>query len=254
MSSPVEERQPPAYHLNKSSSDEEGTVVGDEDNTIRQPPRPHGGLHLNVTRLDSNQDSDNISRFTKSPSQNREQAFRLDDDLRLLQIERQVSNRSKEQREADDAASANGTDLHKEPTNVRRKREEVIDEFDTTTNPVHERNQIYRPPEHPASGVSRFFKRVHNSSVLVRYLIYIIPVVLILAIPLLVGGLVPAAKGDGGAYVGDVKLLWFMVWLEIVWLTLWLGRVRDGHSFCTCQANTASDHCKATTVPCRPHC
>lgn len=27
------------------------------------------------------------------------------------------------------------------------------------------------------------------------------------------------------ATVGDVFLMWFMVWLEVVWLSLWAGRV-----------------------------
>lgn len=43
---------------------------------------------------------------------------------------------------------------------------------------------------------------------------------LILLIPLLLGALLFT-----NATVGGVELVWFMIWLEIVWLTLWAGRL-----------------------------
>lgn len=46
------------------------------------------------------------------------------------------------------------------------------------------------------------------------------PVALILLIPLLLGALL-----FKDATVGGVDLMWFMVWLEVVWLSLWGGRV-----------------------------
>ena len=49
---------------------------------------------------------------------------------------------------------------------------------------------------------------------------YITPPVLILLIPLLLGVFVFKT-----ATVGGVRLQWFMIWLEIVWLTLWAGRI-----------------------------
>ena len=51
---------------------------------------------------------------------------------------------------------------------------------------------------------------------------YIIPVAGLLLIPLLFGALL---YGQDQKTVGGVELLWFSVWLEIVWLTLWAGRV-----------------------------
>lgn len=62
--------------------------------------------------------------------------------------------------------------------------------------------------------------KVHESSIIIRYFTYIIPLVLILLIPLLLGGLVFKDANVGGVY-----LMWFMVWLEVVWLSLWAGRV-----------------------------
>jgi hypothetical protein len=85
---------------------------------------------------------------------------------------------------------------------------------------LHEKAAIYKPPESPNTKVAVFVKRLHQSSFLVRYLTYIVPVVLIILIPLLVGAL-----KYPNASVGGVKLMWFAIWLEIVWLTLWAGRV-----------------------------
>lgn len=273
MATPTREQGPPVYqashNINQSSSDAEGTVVGDDhehnlhqsrsrethtqDSHIPEYPgrrasRAHNRLNLNVSNFDRH-DDESISRFSKSPSQSKEQAHRLDDDLKLLQIEREVDGRIEEERAAEQAA-ATGVPLEKtQSTSVRRersaRREDLQDDFDVATNPLHERAQIYTPPQNPATGVSKFFKRVHNSSFIIRYITYITPIVLILLIPLLVGGLVPGINGAEGAHVGGVRLLWFMVWLEIVWLTLWLGRVCQNlyMEIVNTTADHTTDHC-----------
>lgn len=161
-------------------------------------------------------------RSIKSPSQTREEAHRLEDDLRMLQIEQQISAIAEE-----DEAQARTSNLDRINTNhsVRRERShrsEGVDEFDVATNPLHETAKLYKPPTHPTTALSKFFKMLHHRSFLVRWFTYIVPVVIILLVPLLVGALLPAAQG---ANVGGVTLLWFSVWLLIVWLTLWAGRV-----------------------------
>lgn len=146
-----------------------------------------------------------------SPSQTREKANRLDDDLALLEAEQAVKDTEEENDKQRDAASIGRT---------RSKRSEPVDEFDAATNPLHEQAASYKPPEDPSTSLAKFAKQIHNSSFLVRYFTYIVPIVLILLIPLLLGALVFKE-----AHVGGVSLLWFCVWLEIVWLTLWAGRV-----------------------------
>jgi hypothetical protein len=152
-------------------------------------------------------------RPSRSPSARREQAKRLEDDLAVLEAER-VASRSTHEGDKDARSDAHSL------TRSRSRRAEEIDEFDEATNPLHEKAAVYNPPENPSTGVSKFIKRVHESSVFIRYFTYIVPLVLLLLIPLLVGAL---AYPD--ASVGGVELLWFSVWLEIVWLTLWAGRV-----------------------------
>lgn len=237
MSTPNDERPEPTYHQpsyhlpaynvnphnGERSSDEEGTVVNDhhhgynhsyhdeDDHDNRSESRPHRmGEHLTVDTANDPRYHPTMRDIT-SPSQTRELANRLDDDLELLKIERQISQ------EADtvkDGASHMGR--------ARSRRDETIDEFDIATNPIHEQTALYKPPADPVGKFSQLIKTIHQSSFLVRYLTYILPVVLILLIPLLIGALVSPATS---AVVGGVELMWFMIWLEIVWLTLWAGRV-----------------------------
>lgn len=225
MASPADERDQPKYPIfynghnsnRERSSDEEGTMVGESSYGVDEGVGLAGcekkdQLHVNTATADHATNSD-----LASPSKTREQAHRLDDDLRMLQIERQVSQAAEGRESTEDCE-------HSTVRRERSKREEVVDEFDVATNPLHERAQIYKPPEHPENNFAKFVKRLHNSSFLVRYFTYIVPIVLIILIPLLVGALVnPIANKDPN--VGGVQLVWFCIWLEIVWLSLWAGRV-----------------------------
>lgn len=206
-----------ATHLPRQrSSDDDGTFVGEDlshqhSHTQTQPAngtgRPRSGTHLTV---DTAHDVPPMSSVG-SPSQTREQASRLNDDLTVLQIERGISNTEQIQR---------GHSINRSMTRQRSRREDLVDDFDAATNPLHETAARYKPPENPTTSFSKFFKKVHNSSWLIRYFTYIVPLVLLILIPILLGALV-----FKDATVGGVKLLWFSVWLMIVWLTLWLGRV-----------------------------
>ena len=222
MSTPTEERPEPTYNMhsnmhvnNQQRSSDDNTFVNDDvsphaTQPVREGTRLRSGSHLTVDTAHFEPGGS-----IKSPSQSREQASRLDDDLVLLQLEQQISQQDHLNREQSQTRTVK---------RERSKREEVIDEFDAATNPLHEKTAMYKPPEHPATSFSKFFKKVHNSVWLIRYFIYIIPLVLIILIPLLLGALLfknTTVGGDGG-----VTLVWFCIWLEIVWLTLWAGRVR----------------------------
>lgn len=198
------------------SSDDDGTFVGDDlsqqhsNNQTNHNAgfgRPRSGTHLTV---DTAQDIPRMSSVG-SPSQTREQASRLNDDLTVLQIERGLDASEALQR---------GASLNRSMTRQRSRREEPIDDFDAATNPLHEQAAKYTPPENPSTSFSKLFKKVHQSSWVIRYFTYITPLVLLILIPVLLGALVFKK-----ATVGGVKLVWFSIWLMIVWLTLWAGRV-----------------------------
>ena len=202
MSTPVEEirqslypQQLPVHDRFCNSDDDEGTLSNDFDRPEEEKTTEHNYLGGKT-----------------SQSQSREEEQRLEDDLAMLQAERKVS-RSQTHHTAGD--------LHRSASIRRsRSRPEPVDQFDVNTNPIHEKANAFRPPEHPSGSFGRAFKRVHDSNFLVRYFMYIVPLVFIILIPLLLGGLAYER-----ATVGGVRLLWFCVWLEVVWLTLWGGRI-----------------------------
>lgn len=229
MTTPVNERPEHTYNMDSTthphapathqrSSDDDGTYVGEDlshqhSNVSTQGnlprlatgTRPRSGTHLTVeTQYE-------YPHQMQSPSQTREQQSRLDDDLAVLQIERGI---------IDAEALERGHSVSRSMQRVRSRRDEPIDDFDAATNPLHEQAARYKPPENPTTKFSKFFKKLHNSSWVVRYFTYIAPVVLLLLIPLMIG-----IFAFEDANVGGVELVWFSTWLMIVWLTLWAGRV-----------------------------
>jgi len=147
-----------------------------------------------------------------SPAAQREQSRRLDDDLEMLRVERVISIADREAASIGRSRSMNRS--------RSRTAGEPIDDFDVDTTPIHEKTKVYQPPANPSTKFAKFFKKVHNSSWLVRYFVYISPLAILLLIPVLLGLLVFKRTTVGG-----VELFWFGIWLEIVWLTLWAGRV-----------------------------
>lgn len=222
MSTPLDEKGEPQYHIHneqpqyhqppptiqEKTSDEEGTVVGEGSERNHSPAATRGRSNTHLTLEVPKESYDH--RSLQSPSQKREQAHRLDDDLAMLQVEQQVSD-SRESEKLEHSKS-----MHRS----RSRREEPVDEFDAATNPLHEKATVYRPPEHPNSTLGMIFKKIHGSSLIIRWFFYITPLTLIILIPLLLGALL-----FKNASVGDVKMDWFCIWLEIVWLSLWAGRV-----------------------------
>lgn len=180
--------------------------LSDDGTFVDESPREARGTMLNV-EIPKGQP---ITPPEPSPSQAREHAMRLEDDLAVLEAERSVSNSHRSEDQAERLSMRRS----------RSRRSEPLDEFDVATNPLHETAAVYRPPDDPSNKLALFFKKVHNSSFIIRYFTYIVPVVTILLVPLLLGALV-----FQNANVGGVELLWFSVWLEIVWLTLWAGRI-----------------------------
>lgn len=200
MSTPVKELPQPFFTSQQQafhSSDEEGTLFNE-----------HNHLHPTMTK-----NSQGYVREHSSHSPSREEEHRLDDDLAMLQAEKIASGVQ--------SSGMSGTNVTKSMS-IRRSRSrlEPVDQFDVNTDPIHKKASAFKPPEHPSGNVARIFKKIHDSSFLIRYFMYIVPLVAIILIPLLLGALLFEK-----ANVGDVRLMWFCVWLEVVWLTLWGGRV-----------------------------
>ncbi|TDZ23332.1 Mechanosensitive ion channel protein Msy1 [Colletotrichum sidae] len=75
------------------------------------------------------------------------------------------------------------------------------------------------------NAMGRFYTRITNASVFTRYLVYIIPVGILLAIPLIV---LPITGHRNDLKVGGEDgepLFLLFLWIEIAWLTLWAGKL-----------------------------
>lgn len=210
---PAFEADPPATQSqDRRSSDEDGTLQeeGIDDGTNRNHLRVYPSYAQGEDYIGKED-----SRVPMSPSAQREHSRRLDDDLEMLRAERVVSNAERSNQE-----STMGRSRSMMARSRSRNNLEPSDDFDIDTTPIHEKTKIYQPPANPTTKLAKFFKKVHQSSFLVRWFVYITPITLLLLIPLLFGiWLFPQTT------VGGVELLWFGIWLEIVWLTLWAGRV-----------------------------
>ncbi|KAK0917303.1 hypothetical protein LTR57_012576 [Friedmanniomyces endolithicus] len=151
----------PSYNINNQArndstekySDEEGTVVGDiehgndstenqKENILPRIGRPRAASRLTVA---TEYEPGDPLRSINSPSQTREQAHRLEDELALLKIERQVSKQVAD----DELSRAKSGDEDGIYRSKSRRRDEHVDEFDVATNPIHEKTQVYKPIEHP---------------------------------------------------------------------------------------------------------
>lgn len=68
--------------------------------------------------------------------------------------------------------------------------------------------------------LARFYRRVLDFSAVTKYTVYILPLALVLAIPIIVCTTV--AKG---AEIGGVRVYWFFMWIEVLWLGLWVAKL-----------------------------
>ena len=222
MPSPVNEKDQysfPAFetdshpkHPERRSSDEDGTLRDEGYEMDEEDLDQRNRLRVYPSYAQGQDYIEKSNRHEMSPSAQREQSRRLDDDLEMLRVERVAS-----------ATRSNTNSMGRERSMARsrsRQNVEPADDFDIDTTPIHEKTKIYSPPANPTTKFARFFARIHQSSYLVRWFTYITPLAVLLLIPTFLGRWV-----FRDASVGGVRLVWFGIWLEIVWLTLWLGRV-----------------------------
>lgn len=66
------------------------------------------------------------------------------------------------------------------------------------------------------NAAGRIYKKIYNSSVITRYFIYVAPLALAIAVPIIIG-----ATAAPNARIGGVKIVWFFSWIEVLWVSLW---------------------------------
>ncbi|KAI9828190.1 MAG: hypothetical protein M1826_006118 [Phylliscum demangeonii] len=68
--------------------------------------------------------------------------------------------------------------------------------------------------------MGRLYNSILSYSFVTRYIVYILPLAILIAIPIVVG-----ATAARKAELGGVRIVWLFTWLEIVWLSLWVAKV-----------------------------
>lgn len=68
--------------------------------------------------------------------------------------------------------------------------------------------------------MGRFYDKILNFSVVTRYFVYVLPLALLFATPIVIG-----ATGAKNARIGGVRIVWFFTWVEIVWLSIWVSKL-----------------------------
>ncbi|KAF4470524.1 Mechanosensitive ion channel family [Fusarium albosuccineum] len=146
----------------------------------------------------------NDSNQALSPSGQRADASRIDDNLELLRIERAVS-----------------AEEHDGASNVRKRAHNVEpeDAFNVQIPSETFKSDKKRDPD---AALLKFWMFLRKFPRFVRYTLYLFPGAALLLLPVLLGALV---YKNGERDVGGVDLMWFGIWLEIVWGVLWVSRM-----------------------------
>ncbi|KAK8173619.1 Mechanosensitive ion channel-domain-containing protein [Phyllosticta citrichinensis] len=68
--------------------------------------------------------------------------------------------------------------------------------------------------------LGRFYYAVLNFSIITRYFLYVAPLALCIAVPIIVGATVAQT-----AKIGGVRIVWFFTWVEVVWCSIWVAKI-----------------------------
>jgi small-conductance mechanosensitive channel len=70
------------------------------------------------------------------------------------------------------------------------------------------------------TSMGKIYNKILHFSVVTRYFLYVLPLALAIAVPIVIGATV-ARK----ATVAGVQITWFFTWIEIVWLGIWIAKL-----------------------------
>jgi hypothetical protein len=181
------------------------TVSDHED--VENEKRPNLRMHFPRDSID-HASSDARSGAYMSPTydtRDREQATRLVDDLTMLQVQQMVSNQEE------------GRSMSKVRSREQQIREDVFNQ--PTTGPIGP------PTSEPPSKLNIAFKYVKKLPRIIRYFLYMLPITAILLIPVFLGIFLDPEHQTPVGGSGGPQLLWFGIWLEVMWLSLWAARI-----------------------------
>lgn len=144
-----------------------------------------------------------------SPAEARDQGTALYDEVELQRAERLVSTREQ----------------HLGAHKTRAPAQEDSDNDDGFAPAPKTKTRAAEPSKDNGSHFYHMLLRLRKFPRFIRYFLYLLPGAAILLAPILLDKLAfePGTTPVGGP--GGVDLLWFGIWLEIVWCTLWATRI-----------------------------
>ena len=74
--------------------------------------------------------------------------------------------------------------------------------------------------EDTLNQLGRIYDKILNFSIITRYFLYVLPLAVIIAVPIIVG-----ATAAEKAKLGGVRIVWIFSWVEIVWLSIWVSKL-----------------------------
>jgi small-conductance mechanosensitive channel len=66
----------------------------------------------------------------------------------------------------------------------------------------------------------KIYDKIFHFSIYTRYFVYVAPLALCIAVPIVIG-----ATTAKNATIGGVRLVWFFSWVEVVWCSLWVSKL-----------------------------
>jgi hypothetical protein len=85
---------------------------------------------------------------------------------------------------------------------------------------AEEARQAEDPLDGTLTRMGRIYAAIMNFSVVTRYFVYVLPLALLIAIPIIIG-----ATAAPNAKIGGVRIVWFFTWVEVLWLSLWVAKI-----------------------------
>ena len=172
----------------------------------------HGAAGARLDTFPTVEPSDTHDNGLRSPSTNaRADASRLEDDIELLRAERLISNQEQEL----------GRSRSRGKPALDRHTTDLEDTFNPTA--TEEPKVVkHRDEDAPLYKLFKFLKKFPR---FIRYFVYLIPGAALLLIPILLGVLALKPEDNPVGGWGGTPLMWFGIWLEIVWGSLWVSRM-----------------------------
>jgi hypothetical protein len=72
------------------------------------------------------------------------------------------------------------------------------------------------------NGLGRFYHKVVNFSIVTRYLVYVAPIALLIAAPIIIYAVLDPTAVFAST---GVRVIWFWTWIETIWLSIWASKL-----------------------------